>query len=296
MMAIRLREGFVGQKQWVIPKATLSQWITHPILQPLTPTDIGWFPHARYHYREREQGAEQHILIFCRAGSGWYEIDGERREIGVDEALIIPRGVPHCYGASEDDPWSIQWVHFVGTEADFFIYHLPSHEYCLSVDPKCAARIETLFEESYASFVGGFVLHRLVYCAQVVHHLLGSLFFNNTAFSPTLRTSDFHSVEPTLAFLHANIARSLTLSEMAKHAGLSASHFSYLFKQQTGYSPVDYFIHLKMQHACALLSLTKKPIHEIGGEVGYDDPYYFSRLFKKVMGVSPRDYREHPAH
>jgi AraC-like DNA-binding protein len=294
MPPIRIREGFQGQKQWVIPKATLDRWSTHPMLGPLIPTDIGWYPTAKYHYREREQGADEHILIFCTEGEGWYEIGGQHEMVQPNEALLIPRGTPHIYGASDEFPWSIQWVHFYGTEADFFMLQLPLGEYKLLVDPECAATIDRLFRECYHSFVGGFIMHRLVYCAQVLRHLLGCLFFNNNHFSPGQRTSRFHSIEPTLAFLHQNMGRNLTLKEMAVHAGLSSSHFSFLFKQQTGYSPMDYFIHLKMQHACTLLSLTRKTIHEIAYEIGYDDPYYFSRIFKKVMGISPRQYRESP--
>jgi AraC-like DNA-binding protein len=292
VMQKRIREGFVGQKMWVIPRPMLARWSAHPMLQSLIPTDIGWFPQARYHYRERERGADEHILIFCVAGSGWYEIDRQQHHIGANEALLIPRGVPHIYGADENTPWSIHWVHFIGTEVDFFVYHLPAGEHTIPVDPQCAAAVEQLFNECYDSFVGGFVLYRFIYCAQILHHLLGRLFFDNNLFSPVQRTSRFRSLESALTYLHQNIHQELSLSEMAEQSGLSISHFSYLFKQQTGYSPMDYFIHLKMQRACTMLSLTQKTVHEIAYEVGYSDPYYFSRIFKKVVGVSPRAYRE----
>lgn len=79
----------------------------------------------------------------------------------------------------------------------------------------------------------------------------------------------------------------IMLDDMANHAGLSKSHFSRIFRDQTGYSPVEYFIHLKVQKALSLLVLTKLPVQEIARMVGYADPYYFSRLFKKIVGVSP---------
>lgn len=292
MMQKKIQDGFLGQKMWVIPRVTLAKWSAHPMLQSLIPTDIGWYPSAKYHYRERPQGAEEHILIFCVEGSGWYEINGERRTIEANEVLLIPRGMAHNYGASETTPWSIHWVHFVGNEADFFVYHLPIGEYKLLVEPQCAQVVNQLFRECYDSFIGGFMLYRFIYCAQVLHHLLGQLFFNNNSFSPVQRTSQFHSVEATLRFLHQNLHREVSLGEMSDHAGLSTSHFSYVFKQQTGYSPMDYFIHLKMQRACTMLSFSQKTIHEIAYEIGYSDPYYFSRIFKKIMGVSPRSYRE----
>jgi AraC-like DNA-binding protein len=57
---------------------------------------------------------------------------------------------------------------------------------------------------------------------------------------------------------------------------------------------MDYFIHLKIQNACKLLYLTDMTVREVSFELGYDDPYYFSRLFKKVMGISPMQYRNQP--
>ena len=291
MLQKRIREGFVGQKMWVIPKPILSTWSTQPMLQSLLPTDIGWYPSAQYHYREREQGADEHILIFCVDGCGWYEIEGKRHTIEPREALLIPRRVSHIYAADDAKPWSIHWVHFIGMEADFFVYHLPKGENKILVDPEAASAMGQLFKECYDSFIGGFILYRLIYCSQILHHLLGRMFFNNIFFSPVQRKSPFRSLESTLTFLHENFHRNVSLAEMAEQAGLSVTHFSFLFKQQTGYSPVDYFIHVKMQRACTLLTLQPKTINEIAYELGYEDPYYFSRIFKKVVGVSPNYYR-----
>src|SRR5215475_9441299 len=88
MMQKRIQEGFAGQRMWVIPKTILSKWAAHPMLQSLIPTDMGWFPSAQYHYREREQGADEHILIFCVDGAGWCEIAGERHTVQANEALL----------------------------------------------------------------------------------------------------------------------------------------------------------------------------------------------------------------
>jgi AraC family transcriptional regulator of arabinose operon len=295
MSPIRLREGFPDQILYVVPRPILERMMKHPLLYQLVPTDIGWYPRARYHYCEREHGAPEHILILCVAGTGWYEIDGKRQPLRTKEALLIPRNTPHIYGASEiEEPWSIHWVHFVGASSDYFAHLMPEGAYTMTVDPCTAATLERLFGECYDSFLGSFVLQRMIYIAQTLHHLLGCLFFNNRSFSPTARTSQFHNLDATLSYLRQNLDKRLSLDDMAEQARLSKSHFLRLFREQTGYSPVDYFIHLKMQHACMLLSVTHKTIREISFEIGYEDPYYFSRIFKKVIGVSPRSYRRAP--
>jgi AraC-like DNA-binding protein len=69
-------------------------------------------------------------------------------------------------------------------------------------------------------------------------------------------------------------------------------HFASLFRHQTGMAPIEYFIHLRIRGACRLLDTTTLTVREIGYRVGYEDPYYFSRMFRKLMGLSPRQYRE----
>ena len=87
------------------------------------------------------------------------------------------------------------------------------------------------------------------------------------------------------------MSEQLSLKDMVRHSGLSKSHFIRLFKEQTGHSPMDYFIQLKMQHACMLLAYRQDGVKLIGIELGYEDQYYFSRAFRKVIGMSPTQYR-----
>jgi transcriptional regulator GlxA family with amidase domain len=101
-------------------------------------------------------------------------------------------------------------------------------------------------------------------------------------------------IERSILFMKSNLAEKLTLSGIAKEVKLSASHFSLLFRKKTGYAPMEYFIHLRIQKACQLLDSTTYRVSEISEMTGYDDQYYFSRIFKKVMGVSPVNYRKEP--
>lgn len=295
MAQIRIREGFKDQLLYVIPRSLLPRFKEHPLVHSLIPTDIGWYPNARFHYCERPKGTTEHILILCVAGSGCYEINGLSGTLERNQAVLLPRNVPHRYWASDVEPWSIYWTHFTGTSAELFAHQLSPREPTLDVDAQAMATLQQLFAACCNALMTGFVLERIIYASQTLHHLLGCLFFNNRAFSPTLQTSRFHNLDSTLAFLEQNVHRSLTLADMAQHADLSPSHFSRLFKEQTSYSPMDYFIHLKIQHACQLLFLTRMPVREIAFEFGYDDPCYFSRLFKRVVGVSPVQYRKQPS-
>jgi len=294
MTPIRKKDDFAGQILHVMPRPLLAELAPHFLLQQLIVTDIGWFPEARYHYRERPAGTPEHILILCVAGSGWLEVDSVRHPIQAREAVLIPRNLPHIYGASEEDPWSIQWVHLQGTAADYFFSLLPENVYTVPATAELTAVLQHHFRECYNSIMGSFVQQRMIFITQTIQHLLGHLFFNNRLFSPALRSSQFHNLDSTLDYLRKNIDKPLTLQQMANHAQLSKSHFARLFKEQTNYSPVDYFIRLKLQRACMQLALTRQTIRQISLAVGYTDPYYFSRLFKKIIGKSPSQFRADP--
>lgn len=81
------------------------------------------------------------------------------------------------------------------------------------------------------------------------------------------------------------------LNKVARVANVSATHFSTIFSQQTGKTFVEYLTETRMKNARELLRCTGKSSSEIARAVGYNDPHYFSFLFKKVNGLSPRDYR-----
>jgi transcriptional regulator GlxA family with amidase domain len=103
--------------------------------------------------------------------------------------------------------------------------------------------------------------------------------------------STYEALRRNIEWMRSNGHRRLGLRELAAQAGLSVPHYAACFKRHTGSSPMSYFQRLKMQHCAQLLALTELHVDEIALAVGLDDPFYFSRLFKKVMGQSPRHFR-----
>ena len=92
-------------------------------------------------------------------------------------------------------------------------------------------------------------------------------------------------------YIHRNLTQPMTLEDLAKRNHISVTHFSRLFRQYFGTSPMHYIIQQRMTRAATLLTETTSPIRLVGEAVGYDDAYYFSRLFKRIIGITPRDYR-----
>ncbi len=98
------------------------------------------------------------------------------------------------------------------------------------------------------------------------------------------------TVERSIDYMVANLNRPLRIATLAARVNVSQSHFFSQFKQITGCPPMDYFTKLRMVEACRLLNSTAR-VKEVAVELGYDDPFYFSRVFKSFSTVAPLHYR-----
>ena len=282
---------FLGQIIHFLPANLLGHVGRHPLGVGLHIKCLGWYPKARRHRIERPLGLDESILIFCTKGKGWAVIDGRRLTISAGEVLFIPANKQHAYGAGDDDPWSIHWAHFAGTAAASYATLLPAHEYMLSIPPSDTKEIARMFRESYRVASSGLTERTVLLISHTLRYVLALLFFQT---GRSLRGGSLtiaHDLTKSIEFMRANVARSLTLQELSRQAGLSPTRFSALFREQTGSSPVDHHIRLRMQAACHYLDTTALSVKEVAAKLGYDDPYYFSRIFQKTLGCSPLSYR-----
>ena len=101
----------------------------------------------------------------------------------------------------------------------------------------------------------------------------------------------FIRIEQSVAYMTQHLDKPLQVATLAAQANISPSHFFALFKRRIGSAPMDYFTRLRMQRACRLLERTSLSVKEVASELGYDDPFYFSRVFKSVNQMAPSDYR-----
>jgi AraC family transcriptional regulator of arabinose operon len=101
-------------------------------------------------------------------------------------------------------------------------------------------------------------------------------------------------VQQTVHYMADHLTERLNVNQLAALVHVSPSHFFALFKRQTGCAPIDFLIRLRIFRGCLLLEHTPLTVKEIAAALGYDDAFYFSRLFKLVSEVSPRYYRGLP--
>lgn len=104
-----------------------------------------------------------------------------------------------------------------------------------------------------------------------------------------LRAAD--RISRSIAYMVEHLDQPLQVSTLAAQASVSPSHYFALFKRQMGAAPIDFFIRLRMNHARQLLDSTCSSVKEIAAVMGYEDPFYFSRVFKSVHRLAPAEYR-----
>ena len=289
---LRRRDGFEGQKLIVLPKKIITNFLSKdPVTRQIYITDIGYYPKASHHYAERPGGINQHIIIYCTEGYGWLEINKKKVEVSPSQFIAIPANTPHKYAANMDKPWTIYWIHFKGETSAFIIdlilKNSENYKPYLSYNED---RIK-LFEDICYNLEKGYSGDTLRYVNMIFSHFLSSLIYEDK-FNHQEADTDNNIIEKTIRFMQENIHKTIRLDELSAFANLSSSHFSAIFRSKTGYSPIEYFNQLKVQKACQYISFTTMSIKNIAISLGVDDQYYFSRMFTKLMGSSPNEYRK----
>jgi AraC family transcriptional regulator, arabinose operon regulatory protein len=291
MDRVKKRVGFQGQRLIILPSVIVDILAKHPITKQVFITDIGYFPKAMNHYVERKAGIGQHILIYCVEGNGWIELDNKKTNICPSQLIIIPANTPHKYGSSENDPWTIYWFHFSGEISGNIVNLIIEKTRKYQPNIGFSENRIKLFEEIYTNLERGYIMDNLLHVNMTFYHFLSSTIYEEK-FNFKDSNAEKNRIDLLLEYVQNNLGVAFKLEELALYTNLSISQFSTVFKSRTGYSPIEYVNHLKVQKACQQLLLTEYPVKQIAYNLGIEDPYYFSRMFSKLMGISPNRYRK----
>jgi AraC family transcriptional regulator, arabinose operon regulatory protein len=290
MRRIKIREGFPGQRLVVIPSRIVSHALESSICRLLLPTRIGRFNQAKYHFVERRHGVKEYILIVCLAGSGNCRLGFQDWRLEEGHAIVLPPDLYHRYESDQERPWTIFWVHFVGSAA-------PAYMEAIGVtisEPRFwigeLAVVTDAFEETYRYVLSGYSDKDLFALSTSFARLLGLCRIHQKSALPRRRMAE-DRVLRAIRYMRENVRRPLSLGDCARSAGWSSAHFSMAFRRQTNLSPIQFFTRLKMSHACELLKTTDLSMQEVAASIGFNDQFYFSRLFHRHLRMSPTAYR-----
>ena len=283
-------EGFVGQRLVVVPRPILTTLMHYPLLKALLPTDAGFYPKAKGHKFVREHGCPEAIFIYCSEGNGWCEIAGQMHEVDQNQLLVIPPSTPHVYGADKENPWTIYWFHAIGSNMPLYLERLGVTADKPIVRLGGDVQMLSLFEDVFEELEQGFTMLHLLYAAHTLTHLMGLILRHKDEYG--YGTANVQErVAKSIEFMKSHMRQPLKIATLAGLVRLSRSHYTTVFQRVTGYAPLSYLNHLRMQHAVQLLNTTDLSIKQISEQLGFCDQFYFTRAFAKMHNHSPTEHR-----
>lgn len=228
-----------------------------------------------------------HGLVVITSGNGWYSGASPSRSVlhvHAPALIWLFPGVQHGYG-TDPDGWSEHWVLFTGALTTAYRETRLTDPQRPIVRPKAAPEGLTEIFAGLRSSLTAKGLHSQLTASVLVQRLV-------LAAITSAVSSDSASVaDPILDALVASAARAVSISERARELGLTVPALRDRVRAATGLTPQEYLVQVRMTRAQSLLAETEMDVAAIGSRVGYDDPAYFSRLFKSRVGMSASLFR-----
>ncbi len=237
---------------------------------------------------------QHHEMIFICEGNGHIVIGENRYPLKKGMLFYIPPGIQQIIERRDQKPEHYMTVHFSGSrmvltsdgkwsdQMNIQTLKLPSASKITDYIP-----IKELFEKLLDTweekgpnyeFMTGTLLRQLFICISQ----------NNKMQSKNYAIS--LKIDSVIEYMRQNIDRKVTLEELSQSVGLSRFYLSKTFKDATGYPIIMYFNKMKIDRAKELLIEGNKKIKEVADELGYTNEFYFSRIFKKIEGLSPSEF------
>ena len=238
----------------------------------------------------RPKGRLDYQLLYIVSGKGHFYFHGEDRIVYAGRMVLIqPRQEQRYEYFGEDKP-EVYWVHFTGSDVKNILrsYNIPMDDPIFYSG--ASSTYSYLFKE---------MIHELQNCKTGYEDLLAMylrqifLLIQRTRQEerPTVSTYIQEEMEFARRYFNEHYNEPISIQEYAESRNMSVCYFQRNFKQIVKHTPMQYLLTIRVNNAASLLETTDYSMAEIAAIVGYEDPLYFSRLFRKIKGVSPRDYR-----
>ena len=225
----------------------------------------------------------QNLLVFLNSRQNIYGFDIQKITL-PDSTLIALKAVTNHYPTVSDIYTNIERLRQYANANGVSATNAPM------LNIKNNGDILPIFSKIYKTLQLGYSIDNLLFANMCLSQFL-TLFIYNARHYESVSSDKADCVDSAILYMQEHINESISLNNLSSQFHYSVSRFSNLFKQKTGYAPIDYFVQMKMQKACQQLDFTGSSVKEIAFSMGFDDPYYFSKRFRTIIGMSPKKYR-----
>ncbi|RAI88588.1 AraC-like DNA-binding protein [Paenibacillus pabuli] len=225
-----------------------------------------------------------YALHYIIRGQGTLETCGRVFRLGAGESFIIFPQQEIYYYPDAYDPWEYVWVEFSGADAGRLL-ELTQLSEIQPVVTKAPETLQPFFHLAWNAGVSPCEMLR----ADARLHLLLSYYMEYYPKEPQVDTKDY--IWLARKYIEQNYWKpALTVTEIVKAVNLERSYLFRRFKGATGKSVLEYITSCRIRRACELLKTSGLPIQLVAYSVGYNDPLYFSKVFKKTTSLTPSAY------
>lgn len=230
----------------------------------------------------RKNGRLDYHLLYICSNKCRAVYEGDEYLLTPGDFIFYYPGQTQMYSFDSENGCDTMWIHFSGTAAAEILEGLKLHAGVFHCRPD--EKIYSVFKELVQEYQVKSYIHQSAENVLLIYLL--------TIIS---RNIDNHrkatDIEKVIMAMNNKLDEPYDINKYAKICSLSSSRFSHKFKQVTGMPPLKYFMNIRLKRAKEFLRFSDLSISEIAERVGYDNPLYFSRIFKKAFSVSPTEYR-----
>lgn len=237
----------------------------------------------------RLTGRADYQLLYVGAGKAWFTIDGKAVEVLSGNMVLYEPHQYQQYAYYLEDKPEVFWLHFTGSDAAPLLNQAGFGESRILY-----TGVSSTYRELFLSVIRELQLPRP--CSQelaALHLRQLLLLLKRLKDEGGFRKTEFQKeMERAVLYFHENLSKNIEIDRYAEELHMSTCWFIRSFKQYAGMPPLKYLTFIRINKARELLESTGYGVGEIGNIVGYDNPLYFSRIFKKQTGFSPAEYRK----
>lgn len=228
-------------------------------------------------------GRDDYFLIYVTDGVFNTKINDTVFHLNKGAVVLYPPKYKYHYWG--EPPSKYLCVHFTGSHVEKILADLgfPLAPYALESDfsPKIKSLFDKMVEKDITK--APFLQYSL---ACLLEEILLTIAIER------VKNSGYRTFKNSIKYIHANYTEKIKIPYLAQLEGLSNSRYITLFSKEMGKTPSEYILDLRLNRASDLLLTTNMEISAVGASSGYNDQYFFSKIFKKHIGMSPQEYRK----
>lgn len=231
-----------------------------------------------------------YLLHYVLDGKGYYYVNNEKYEVNKNEGFLICPNVVTFYQADEENPWTYLWIGIDGEKVETYLKAAGLNNDTL------------IFKYNDGDLLKEYILEMLKHNTSSSSDSLKIegllyMFFSELAKqnkSDPIHKNDINNnyINKAIEFIQNNYHNSIKVTDIANYICLNRSYLTSIFQSNLNMSPQKFLMKFRITKAAELLYNTDLPIANIAYSCGYSDPLAFSKTFKKIKGVSPKQYRD----